>query len=320
MKIRWVVGTLIAMCLCSSAPASAGTLALSLDRLLADANCDAVASAADWTASIIVSQRPAEYPLCRNADLFRGRALDARDLQLLANDLFASFAPAWTPTTTPTGGTPATATTTPTTTVTPTRSPITSRSPTTTRSVTPTASATVTSTQTPTPTPTATSTSTPFPTRTATATLSRTPTLTRTATATPTPSGLAYLLSGVWVGNWTGQFCFLDGQQFQRLLPTTYRVTAIDNLVDIEIVGGARLVRGASVSADGTVTFQYKTGGLFCQITGVQQQYVFDYTFQFHVNGTGSASAHWTYGFNTNCAVCAVDDTATLHRTSGPGT
>jgi hypothetical protein len=53
-------------------------------------------------------------------------------------------------------------------------------------------------------------------------------------------------------------------------------------------------------------------------VTGVLEQYVFDYTFTFRPNGTGTATAHWTYGFNTNCAVCEVTDTATLHRVAGP--
>ncbi len=90
-------------------------------------------------------------------------------------------------------------------------------------------------------------------------------------------------------------------------------------MLDIQIVNGARV--GAGLQPDGNLTVE-TTYTVFdqrvCSATGVPEQYAFDYTFTFNLNGTGTATAHWTYGFNTNCAVCGVTDTATLHRIAGP--
>jgi hypothetical protein len=125
-------------------------------------------------------------------------------------------------------------------------------------------------------------------------------------------------LSGDWFADWAGRICYLNGQAFDALDDTTYRVIAVDGRLDIEIVDVARLGRGLTISSNGTVETQFRT---FSQnlCFGVPAEYVFDYTFTFRTNGTGTATAHWTYGFNTNCAVCEVTDTATLIRVAGPG-
>jgi len=137
---------------------------------------------------------------------------------------------------------------------------------------------------------------------------------------TRTPTGLAYQLSGTWSANWTGQFCYLNGQPFLSLQNVTYHVTAVANQLDIQVSGGDFLGRGLTLGSNGVVHTTFpKTSANICNLTGVAEQFVFDYTFTFNANGTGSASVHWTYGFNTNCASCAVDDTATLRRTGGPG-
>ena len=136
---------------------------------------------------------------------------------------------------------------------------------------------------------------------------------------TPTPTGIAYQLTGDWVASWTGQICYLNGQPFTSLQPTTYRVTAVSGTLDIQIVNGARI--GAGLTLDSTLSVA-TTYAVFdqnvCPATGVPEQYAFDYTFTFNLNGTGSATAHWTYGFNTLCVQCSVKDTATLHRIAGP--
>jgi hypothetical protein len=133
-----------------------------------------------------------------------------------------------------------------------------------------------------------------------------------------TPTGVAYQLSGDWLAHWAGQICFLNGQAFFHLEDTVYRVTAVNRTVDIAIVGGAQLARGLVPSSDGTVVFRFETGsGNFCFAT--EAALVFDYTFTFRLNGTGTAGAHWTYGFNTNCAVCEVTDNAVLQRIALPG-
>ncbi len=274
--------------------------------LVADANCDGRGSAADFCAAIIVSGDETRFASCAGAEPFRGRPLSEQDFLPLFHDIFDTFAAPWTPTptrsstVTPTGratGTPS-------------------------RTLPPTASATAsaTSTDTPPPTPTPTPTATRVPTLTGTPTATRTATPTRTPSASPTPTGLAYQLSGDWFADWTGQFCFLDGQPFDRLTDTTYRVTAIDDRLDIEIVGGVRLGRGLPLDANGSVQTRYRVfDQRVCLITGVPEEFVFDYMFTFRTNGTGTATAHWTYGFNTNCAVCEVTDTATLRRVAGPG-
>jgi len=96
-------------------------------------------------------------------------------------------------------------------------------------------------------------------------------------------------------------------------------VTAVDGRLDIEIVNGARLGRGLALDATNTIQTEYiVTDPTAPACFGVQPQYVFDYSFTFQTNGTGSASVHWTYGFNTNCAVCSVQDTATMRRVGPP--
>jgi len=97
-----------------------------------------------------------------------------------------------------------------------------------------------------------------------------------------------------------------------------YRVSALGGQLDIQVVNGAFIGRGVSVDSNGVAVFSYSVyDQSLC--FGTPPQFVFKYTFDFNLNGTGSASVHWTYGNNTNCAVCAVDDTATLLRISGPG-
>jgi len=121
------------------------------------------------------------------------------------------------------------------------------------------------------------------------------------------------------VANWTGQICYLAGQPFTSLQATTYRITALDGQLDVTIVNGARIGAGLPLDSSLTVHTTYRAlDSRVCLVTGVLEQYAFDYTFTFHANGTGSAIAHWTYGFNTNCAVCEVTDTATLYRVALP--
>ncbi|MFQ5667253.1 MAG: hypothetical protein ACE5I7_12575, partial [Candidatus Binatia bacterium] len=79
---------------------------------------------------------------------------------------------------------------------------------------------------------------------------------------------------------------------FEHLRPTTYRVSAIDGQLDIEIIGGARLGRGLVLDAGGTVQTRVRIlSDNVCQLTGVNQELVFDYTFTFRANGTGTAKA-----------------------------
>jgi hypothetical protein len=224
------------------------------------------------------------------------------------HDIFDTFSPRFTPTPTVSP----TVTPTPGVTNSPTRTAVAG----TTATPTPTPSPTATSS--PTNTPTATPTLTPTAADTATSTPTLSPTPTRTSTPSPTPTGVAYQLSGDWFAHWSGQICFLNGQPFRHLEDTTYRVTAVDGTLDIQIVGGARIGRGLQLDGNSTVVTRFTTlDNTVC--LGVQPEFVFDYTFTFHTNGTGTASADWSYGFNTNCAVCSVTDHATLQRVTGPG-
>jgi hypothetical protein len=130
---------------------------------------------------------------------------------------------------------------------------------------------------------------------------------------------LAYRLSGDWFADWTSQPCFLADERNPGLQDTTYHVTALDGQLDIQIASGARIGAGLQVDSSGTVQFTYQVfDQRVCDLTLIPEQYVFMYTFTFQADGTGTASVHWTYGFNTNCAVCAVDDSATLRRVKGP--
>ena len=102
-------------------------------------------------------------------------------------------------------------------------------------------------------------------------------------------------------------------------MPTSYQVTAVDGKLDIQIVNGVRLGRGLALDATNTVETLYQTdSGNICTLDGVDEEYSFDYTFTFKTNGTGSASAKWSYGANAHCAVCQLSDSATLQRTAGP--
>jgi hypothetical protein len=107
----------------------------------------------------------------------------------------------------------------------------------------------------------------------------------------------------------------LAGVPFDRLQDTVYRVTAIEGEIDIfDTRTNSYLARGLTLDQSGTVRARVRAPGQLCRITGVIQEYVYDYVFQFQLAGTGNAAAHWTYGHNTNCAVCTVDDQATLRR------
>lgn len=130
---------------------------------------------------------------------------------------------------------------------------------------------------------------------------------------------MAYRLSGEWLANWGGQICYLNGAPFTALIPTRYQVTAIDGLLDIQIIDGPRIGAGLQPDSDGTVAFTYRAfDQRICLPAGTPEEFVFAYTFTFQLTGTGSATSHWTYGLNTNCAVCTVDDNATLVRVGLP--
>jgi hypothetical protein len=277
--------------------------------LIADANCDGVGSAADLTAAIIVSYDPAQFPGCHGAESFRGRPLTNNDFLAVFADLFDTFGIAWTPTPTASRTVTATPTRTRTATATARQSA--------TATTTPSASPTLTATPTPTSTPT--STPTPTPAASFTPSRTRTATPTRPPPPTPTPTGLAYQLSGRWFAHWNGNVCFLLGQPFLALQDATYQVTALDDLLDIQIVNGDRIGRGLALDSTLTVHVRFRKGsGHVCQLTGVEQEFLFDYTFTFNINGTGSAIATWSFGANTNCENCQVFDTATLVRVAGP--
>jgi hypothetical protein len=288
----------------SPTPTPTPTPSPTLPLPAADANCDRRGTVADFSAAIIVSGDATRFPGCAGADSFRGRRLSDQDVVAILADIFDTFGAPPTPTPSPS----ATITRTPNGTSTPTRT----ARPTTTRTASPTATQTSTPSATPTPTATA------VPTVTPTETFTRTATVTRTATATPTPTGIAFRLSGDWLAHWSGQICYLNGQPFDRLRDTTYRVTAVDGRLDVEIVNGARLGRGLALDGNGTVETTFRVFDGVCLVSGVREEYVFDYIFTFHLNGTGSAAAHWTYGFNTFCASCEVDDSATLLRVGPP--
>jgi hypothetical protein len=260
--------------------------------LVADVNCDGRSSSADFSAAVIVSGDGTNFRDCPDANPFRDRALDERDFLPMQHDLFGTFNAPHTPT------------------------------PTVTATATRTGVATSTATPTPSPSPTDSPTAVPTPTATATAEppATATPTSTHTATATPpppptsTPTGLAQQISGTWFANWRNEVCFLAGQPFTSLQDVSYRVTAVGGRVDIQIVDGAFIGRGLPVAPDGSVrALQRQPSGMFC--FGVEQEFDFNYLFEFRTNGTGSATANWTFGFNANCAVCEVNDRATLQRT-----
>jgi len=287
--------------------ATALATATPTSSLLADANCDRVGSAPDLSAAIIVSVEPEQFPGCRGADLFRGHPLSDLDFLVIYQDLFATFDARWTPT--------------------PTASPTVSRTPT--RAATRTPTSAVSPTRTPTASPTYTATSTPtrtpspLPTLTRTVTFTRTPTRTRTPTPSPVPTGIAYQLTGDWFANWGGQICFILGQPFDWLRDSTYRITALDGTLDIyDTVSGVYLGRGLTVEGSGpnyVVRTRYRYFSNFvCQLTGVREEYVYDFVFTLRLNGTGGGAATWSFGENTNCASCRVTDSATLVRTVGP--
>jgi hypothetical protein len=287
-------------------------IATSLPFLVADANCDSRGSAADFTAAVIICGDYTQFPNCAGAEPFRDRPLTDEDFLPILHDIFMTFAPRETPTAT----------------ASPTATPIVSRTATDTPGTAtptlpaPTATITVTPTSTPTPVPTNTPTftATRVPTRSATAT--RPPTATRTHPPTPTPTGLAYQLSGTWFAGWTGQICYLAGVQSGYLTDTTYRVTAFAGDLDIAGADGAFLGRGLKLNTDGSVQVHVSIdSGKVCEWNAAQHLvYLFDYVFTFHTNGTGTATAHWTYAKDTFCAWCDVMDSATLTRTAPPGT
>ncbi len=288
----------------------ANIAAATTPRLVADANCDARPSAADFVAAIIVSADETQFPSCADAGPFRGRALSDADFLPILHDIFGTFTARWTPT--------------------PTLSRTATRTGTVTRTPTPTVptpalpTATATSSPTPSPTASATFTATVTPTRAPTNSPtrrpSRTPTQTRIPTPTATPTGVAFQLSGKWFADWTSQVCFLNHTAFAALAPTTYLVTALDGELDItDTATGARLGRGLALQPDGSVEARFSTGsGMFCTLTNVEEQYDYDFTFTFHTNGMGTAMVTWSYGANTFCATCTVTDTAVLTRVAGP--
>jgi hypothetical protein len=300
---------LLAFALLATTP-STGATTVPTPKPVADVNCDGRGSAADLSAAVIVYGDDTQFPSCLAANPFRGQPLT---ILPILHDIFGTFNPPWTPTPTPSP----TITRTGTVTATPTRtqlfpSPTASATVSVTPSATPSATLSPTATATPTPTQSPTSTPSSSPTRSVTPKYTPTP--------TPTPTGVAYQLSGEWLAHWTGQICYLNGQPSGALQDTVYRVTAVDGELDIEIIGGARLGRGLVLDANDTVQVEYRVFDPSSVCFGVHPEYVFDYTFTFHLNGTGAATATWSYGVNTNCATCTVNDTATLVRLGPPGT
>lgn len=277
--------------------------------LVDDVNCDQRGSAADFTAVMIVSGDDMQFPDCTGAAPYRDRLLTDDDLLPIFHDLFMTFEPRATPT----------ASASPT--VTPTGNPTATGTPGSPTPVPFTATATTTGTPTASPslTPTRTFTRTPAPTRTGTAT--QVPSATRTRSPTRTPTGLAYQLSGVWSANWTNLSCFGGGTNFGHLPDTSYRVTAVNGQLDIADVNGLILGRGLSLDSQGsvhsTVTLD---SGKVCENNPSQALlYVYNYVFTFHTNGTGSATADWSYAQGTFCNQCQISDSATLTRTAPPG-
>lgn len=306
---------LFALIVAGHAPAAAVT-----PPLVADVNCDGRGSAADFTAAILVAADDTRFPSCPDADPFRDQILTPADFLPILHDLFATFTAPWTPTATafrpstatPTASPIVTRTRTPT--LTPTAPPLPTASPT----PTPTATSTATATPSPTDTPTRTPTFTPVATKTRTPTRTATPT--RPPAATATPTGIAFQLSGDWAANWTGATCFLNSQPFASLADVTYHVTALDGQLDVQIVNGPILGRGLTLSSMNQVQTEYQVAsGNICELDGINEEFAYMYTFTFKVNGTGSATAKWSYGLNAHCAVCQVSDTATLQRVAGPG-
>jgi hypothetical protein len=271
--------------------------------LVADTNCDRVGSAPDFVAAVTVSGDPEAFATCAAANPYRGRQLDDLDFVPILHDIFDTLEAPYTPTITPS----------------PLHShtPTASRTSTPPRTRTPTRTASASPSPTSTPTPTATVTSTPTRTRTPTPPASPTATRTRTPSPTITPTGLAYQFAGVWHANWQNNICYLAGQPFYWLTDTDYQVSALDDQLDIyDVQAQTYIGRGLYVSPDGSVEFQYRKSGLLCEATGKIQEFVFDFVFIFQLNGQGTATAHYSYGLNTNCAVCTVDDSASLLRIS----
>ncbi len=275
--------------------------------LLADANCDGIGSAADFVAASIVAQDTFAFNDCRGADPFRNGQLTPQTQELLLNDVFHRLELPWTPT--------------------PTQTPTTTRTPSTTRTVTPTGTPSQTGTSTPTPsltlTPSASPTNTSPPTPTRTATPSATPTSTFTPSVTRTPTGIAQQFAGTWLVRWghgIESVCFLAGiaQPCPLCAPdTTYKVTAVNGQLDVtDQVTGETLGRGLPIvlneNAGTVVTRLTRTFGDPC--FGVIPQQVFNYVLTFRTSGIGTAQVSWSYGANTNCAVCEPRDTGTMQR------
>jgi hypothetical protein len=157
-----------------------------------------------------------------------------------------------------------------------------------------------------------------------------TPTPTQTRTLTPsvtrTPTGLAQQLAGRWAANWRNTVCQVADRPPQlrpALSDVIYRVTARNNLLDIETEGGGPLIgSGLPVAADGTVDpppFTVFSGENCPDPPRRPRNFVFDYRFRFNTNGTGSGTAEWSFSADSFCAVCFVnDEVATLQRISGP--
>jgi len=274
----------------------------------ADVNCDGETSSADVVAAVVVSYDAGAFPDCTAADPYRGRVLTEDDLLGIEREIFNFFDTPLTPTISRTPTISGTPTQTRTATATfDTRTPTRSRTPSSTR--TGTVTHTATPSQTETPAVTATQTVTP----------SRSRTLTPSVTRTPT--GVAARLAGDWNANWGNTICFLNGTPFTSIADVTYRVTALNERLDIVTTGGLVIGRGLVVAPDGSVDpppFIVPTGEQ-CQISGRPLQFEFDYFFTFSLNGTGTGSATWSYGKDSFCAVCSpVLDQATLVRVSGP--
>jgi hypothetical protein len=281
-----------------------------------DVNCDDAVAAADYLAAVAVSYDETLYPECRPADDFRGRPLADADFEAITREIYSFFEEPWTPT--------RTRTPTITRTRTPTRTATLTRTVTSTPLTTPTPSRTVT--RSPTTTATHTATQTATVTRTITQTVTMTPTPSLTATVTRTPTGIAYQLTGDWVANWGNVICQVaDRPVSQRpFLPdVTYRVTARNNQLDIATTGGQTIGSGLPVAPDGTVDpppFSVFSGENCPPAQGGRpRDFRFDFRFRFATNGTGSATAQWSFSEDSFCAVCFASDDATLQRVSGPG-
>lgn len=288
MKTTWFATATLAMLAAAVALGSTEPPAL-------EVNCDDLISAADLTAAVLVSADPEALPNCADADDFRGVELTEYDLRYLEGNIFFAYETPWTPT--------------------PTSTPTETRTPTRTRTITPTRTATPTPLPSDTPEPTATA----EPSATPTAANTATPTLTRTATPTATPTGYAYRISGRWFANWQNNVCFLAGQPAFFIEDTTYVVTAVDGRLDVDILNGPQIARGAEIRPDGSIAFRYTVDHSLCPGTVRMRRFVFDYVFLFRPDGTGQATASWNYGVDSFCAVCFVQDAALLVRTAPPG-